>query len=243
MQGVRPAASLACLVLAAACARRPVIAIKPGADFSKIERVALLGFDDAARRRGSGNLVASVFEKQLLHAGYSIVERRRVDQVLSEQRLGASGAVEPRTARKLGKLLGVDAFVLGSVTEFRAAEREQTTLKVEDVRREPIIKRVKKRKKVSEGGLLGKDEWVEYEEDEIVGYNTIRSVRDVPQTRVEPAQVGVAARLVDVATGEVLWVGSTTETGFTTEEAAETAAQRILEAAKRTWPINQGAKK
>lgn len=230
--------------LFAACAGRSVLAIKPGADFSRIDRVAVLRFDDYPRRRGSGDLVASVFEGQLLRAGYSLVERRRVERILDEQRLGSSGAVDPKTARKLGKILGVDAFLLGSVTEFQRAVREQFTTKVEDVRREPIVRRVKKRKRVSSGvPPVTQDEWVEYEEDEIVGYNTIRSVRDVPQTRVEPAQVGVAARLVDVTTGEVLWVGSTTETGFSTEEAAQAAAERILEAARETWPINRGRTK
>lgn len=228
-------AVLVSLAALAACTRRPVLAIKPGADFSKINRVAILGFDDAPRRANSGDVAAGVFEKQLLHAGYSVVERRRVEQLLSEQRLSVSGAVEAKTARKLGRILGVDAFVLGSVSEFRQAVREQYLSPVEDTRREPIVRRVIKRKQVD-------DKWVEYEEDEVVGYNTTRSRHQVPQTHTEPASVGITARLVDVTTGEVLWVGSATESGHSTEDAAEAAAQRILEAARATWPITRGTK-
>ncbi|MBI4422718.1 MAG: hypothetical protein HY554_03260 [Elusimicrobia bacterium] len=217
--------------LLSSCASRPVVAVKPGVDFSKIRRVALLGFDDFPRRRNSGDLVGSMFEKELVAAGYSVVERRRVAQVLSEQRLSVSGAVEPRLARKLGKILGVDAFILGSVTAFQEPEVERYTMEQEDVTREPIVRRVTRRKK---NPLTG--ETVSSEEEEVVGYNTTRTVRQVPQTRSVAAQIGIAARMVEVTTGEVLWVGSATDTGFSMDEAAQDAAHTIMEAVRPTWP-------
>ncbi|MBI4346305.1 MAG: hypothetical protein HY553_05595 [Elusimicrobia bacterium] len=227
------------LFLAAAlfgCARRPIVVLKPTADFSKIERVAVLGFDDFPRQRGSGALVSSIFEKRLLAAGYSVVERRRVDDLLSEQKLSVSGAVDPKLARKLGRVLGVDALILGSVTDFQKAVHEHYTVPVSDVRKEPIIKRVVRRKKVD-------DQWVETEEDQIIGHNTIRTTREETHTRTIQPVVGVAVRMVDVDTGEVLWVGSTSHTALATDEAAEDVATDILDSVKHTWPIMRGKKK
>lgn len=49
---------------------------------------------------------------------YTLIERDKLDAVLAEQRLGASGAVTPQTAAKIGRLLGARFIVTGAVTEF-----------------------------------------------------------------------------------------------------------------------------
>jgi hypothetical protein len=46
------------------------------------------------------------------------VDRRAVQQILQEQNFGASGRVDPATAAKIGKMLGVDALVVGDITTF-----------------------------------------------------------------------------------------------------------------------------
>src|SRR5258708_7571707 len=101
-----------------ACSR-PIVAIKPGVDFTKINRVAILGFDDYPREPNSGEVVGSVFEQHLVSTGWSVVERRRVKELLAEQRLSATGAIDPKTAQKIGGILGVDALVMGAVTTFQ----------------------------------------------------------------------------------------------------------------------------
>ena len=45
--------------------------------------------------------------------GVRIVERDRLEAILAEQKLGASGKVDPATATKIGKLLGARYLVLG----------------------------------------------------------------------------------------------------------------------------------
>lgn len=47
--------------------------------------------------------------------GVQVVERSRLDRVLKEQRLAQTGAVAPTDAGGLGKLMGVDAIVTGSL--------------------------------------------------------------------------------------------------------------------------------
>ena len=56
---------------------------------------------------------------QLVQSGkYVVVERAQLDAILQEQNLGASGAVTPATAAKVGKLLGVQLLLTGSMTQF-----------------------------------------------------------------------------------------------------------------------------
>lgn len=49
---------------------------------------------------------------------YTIIEREKLEKVMEEQKLGASGAVTPQTAAKIGRLLGANYIITGSVTEF-----------------------------------------------------------------------------------------------------------------------------
>ncbi|MGB8700421.1 MAG: CsgG/HfaB family protein, partial [Thermosynechococcaceae cyanobacterium] len=49
---------------------------------------------------------------------FILIERSKIDAVIAEQNLGASGRIEPTTAAQIGRILGVDAVLIGSVTKF-----------------------------------------------------------------------------------------------------------------------------
>src|SRR5688572_26489873 len=53
----------------------------------------------------------------------TIVERKRIDDVLAEQKLQASGLVDTATAVRVGKLLGADLILTGSVVPENDAFR------------------------------------------------------------------------------------------------------------------------
>jgi curli biogenesis system outer membrane secretion channel CsgG len=97
------------------------------------KRIAILSFDDAAveasaaRALGTspdvGAFLAEVVVKELLKdATYSIIERQTIDQVLKEQNFSNTNRVDPKTAAAIGRLLGVEAIVMGSVTQFGVEE-------------------------------------------------------------------------------------------------------------------------
>ena len=50
--------------------------------------------------------------------GFSMVERSKLEHVLSEQNLAASGRVDPSTGAKMGELVGAQYLVMGTVTAF-----------------------------------------------------------------------------------------------------------------------------
>ncbi|MDK2931590.1 MAG: hypothetical protein PWR07_1721 [Bacillota bacterium] len=59
------------------------------------------------------------FETRLVQTGqFEVIERERLEQIMQEQGFGATGLVDPSSAAQIGKLLGVQAMIMGSVTKF-----------------------------------------------------------------------------------------------------------------------------
>lgn len=88
-------------------------------------RIAVLPFDDGSIQRWWGNDwdvgtgVADELVTALLNTGrFRLIERERINHILREQNFGASGRVDPRSAARVGKILGVDYLVMGKITEF-----------------------------------------------------------------------------------------------------------------------------
>ncbi|OGF62387.1 MAG: hypothetical protein A2Y62_17210 [Candidatus Fischerbacteria bacterium RBG_13_37_8] len=66
-----------------------------------------------------GKAAADELVTQLVKSGqFSVIERDKLQAVLDEQALGASGAVQGSTAAKIGKILGIHLILTGSITKF-----------------------------------------------------------------------------------------------------------------------------
>ncbi|PHV63619.1 CsgG/HfaB family protein [Cyanobacterium aponinum] len=99
-------------------------------------RVAVLDFDYSALSNpqwmlsifgGSARGVSDVLVNRLVDSEkYRVIERSRLDAVLAEQNLGASGRVDPSTAAEIGRLLGVEVVIIGSVTQFDIQKQGST---------------------------------------------------------------------------------------------------------------------
>src|SRR5947209_19553516 len=55
-----------------------------------------------------------------------MIERNAIDKILNEQNFANSDRVDPTTAAKIGKVLGVDAVVMGSITECGRGDEYKT---------------------------------------------------------------------------------------------------------------------
>ena len=51
-------------------------------------------------------------------APYSVIERKELDKILAEQNFSNSDRADPQRAAKIGRMLGVDAIIIGSITQF-----------------------------------------------------------------------------------------------------------------------------
>jgi len=66
-----------------------------------------------------GKGVTNLLVKYLVQDGsYSVIERNALDKILSEQNFSNSDRANPTSAAKIGKILGVDAMIVGSITQF-----------------------------------------------------------------------------------------------------------------------------
>ncbi len=66
-----------------------------------------------------GTSASDILTTELFKTGaFIMVERAQLKQVLGEQALGQSGAVNAETAAQAGKVLGLNALVTGSISQF-----------------------------------------------------------------------------------------------------------------------------
>ncbi len=93
------------------------------------KRVAVFDFDygtvhsDVGAIFGSdvdvGKGISDLLVKYLVKDGtYSVIERKAMDKILAEQNFSNSDRANPTSAAQIGKLLGVDAIIVGSITQF-----------------------------------------------------------------------------------------------------------------------------
>jgi curli biogenesis system outer membrane secretion channel CsgG len=116
-------------VLADAKPQAPAAPAAPAQAGGRKKRVAIFDFDYATVRTyaiaafGSdidvGKGVTDLLVRFLVENGtYSVIERKAMDKILAEQNFSNSDRANPNSAAKLGKILGVDAIIVGSVTQF-----------------------------------------------------------------------------------------------------------------------------
>lgn len=103
--------------------------------------------------------IAEEFSVALAGIGKSfrVIDRTHLKSIIKENKLSATGLIDPETARKLGKIAGVDALVTGTLTPF--GDNVRLTVKVLDSETADIIDSAKgdiaKTKAIEE--LQGKD--------------------------------------------------------------------------------------
>ncbi|HBE77339.1 MAG TPA: hypothetical protein DDW65_06095 [Firmicutes bacterium] len=111
---------LLCLLLISSVLYLPTFAAE------KQYKIAVLPFDDGSiteRWWGSHWEVGKGVSDELVSAllatkRFRVIEREQINKVIREQDFGAGGRVDPSSAARIGKVLGVQLLVMGRVTEF-----------------------------------------------------------------------------------------------------------------------------
>ncbi|MCL4510253.1 MAG: CsgG/HfaB family protein [Bacteroidetes bacterium] len=66
-----------------------------------------------------GRYLAEELVTRLFQTGkFKVIERQLLNKVVHEQKLSLTGLVDPNTAKQLGRILGVDAIVSGTITDL-----------------------------------------------------------------------------------------------------------------------------
>ena len=102
-----------------------LLALSPAparAEFKKT-KIAVLDFQIQGGRNDNpdmGKIVAEWFITALVQEGrFDVIERRLLEKVIEEQKIGVSGLVDESSASKLGKVLGAKIVITGTVLEFQ----------------------------------------------------------------------------------------------------------------------------
>jgi curli biogenesis system outer membrane secretion channel CsgG len=93
------------------------------------KRVAVMNFDYATvqssvqsifgANQDIGKGIADLLVDKLVNDGtYSVIERKMLDKIIAEQNFSNSDRADANSAAKIGKILGVDAIIVGSITQF-----------------------------------------------------------------------------------------------------------------------------
>jgi curli biogenesis system outer membrane secretion channel CsgG len=101
------------------------------------KRVAVMNFDYATVQSGVsaifgtnqdiGKGIADLLVDRLVTDGtLSVIERKALDKVIAEQNFSNSDRADATSAAKIGKVLGVDAIIVGSITQFGRDDKQTT---------------------------------------------------------------------------------------------------------------------
>lgn len=88
---------------------------KPGVDFSKYEKIAVIKLDCSVNQ-ATGQEVSDMVALEFIKKGYNVLERSQLKAVIDEEVLAMAGLTESN--KSLLQLSGVNAIVVGSVSRY-----------------------------------------------------------------------------------------------------------------------------
>jgi curli biogenesis system outer membrane secretion channel CsgG len=92
-------------------------------------RVAILEFKNKAQGYAwswyrAGEAAQDMLVTELVKKGnFRVMEREQLAAIMQEKNLSLSGDIDPKTAVKIGKMIGVEYLIAGAVTELGVADR------------------------------------------------------------------------------------------------------------------------
>ena len=84
----------------------------------KVTRVAITEFIYGEEFNDFTKNVQDILYTNLIQRGMIVVEREKLEQVLEEQKISFTGMIDLATATRIGKMLGVEAVVVGTVADM-----------------------------------------------------------------------------------------------------------------------------
>jgi len=120
------------LVMSAACSPSKTVKMQQALSVDKTERVESK-YTGPKRRIGVvefvnkstygqgrlGGAATDILVTELTKSGkFIVVERDRMEKIMEEQKLQSQGMTDPQTAAQVGRILGLEAIVVGAVSQF-----------------------------------------------------------------------------------------------------------------------------
>ena len=186
----------------------PKTVISQSYDFSQVNRIGVMGF---ASPYSSLSGVENLFAKYLIESGFKVVERAQLDAVLQEHNISVSGYLSPATTKKIGEILGVDVLLVGEITSYTPTRKEMTLVATHKTEAHPVYAQT----------LMPGPDGRPMPIAQQVGTTYSQSTDVHPSEYTINAQVGVIAKLIDVETAEIVWIGSLSQESSSALNAAD----------------------
>jgi len=173
--------------------------IKPGA------KIAIMPFKSRADS-GAGSLAADSMILVLQMRGFNVIDREQIERIMREQNLVASGKArltDLEISKRIGKLVNVDYFIFGSVTEYSA--------KSENIALSPVISETDL-ERYRQDLQKFEDYWNSADKEPHRWPNSIQEwqieyASKAKQSYINIARVGITAKIVDMKSTRIGWIG------------------------------------
>jgi len=163
---------------------------KTDLQIEKYKKVAVVPFQGIPTE--VGKVLSEYFITEVMDMGFNVIERTQLEKILKEQNISLSGIIDTETIHKIGKIIGVDALVVGSF-HCRREKREVTIVSGRPrLLRRPLPSRAALRQKQLRPAVVKVD--------------------------IDPEIIfsEISVRFVDIETGEIL-ISSVTKKEYTAE--------------------------
>ncbi|MBU1076479.1 MAG: hypothetical protein KKH98_04260 [Spirochaetes bacterium] len=194
---------IAVLFLLHSCGGKDLV-VKKNYRFDKIKKVLVLQFSDFNGQQNSGNIISDLISYKMLKLQFDVMSRELVNKNEKFEAI-----IEK------AKNLNVDALITGSITKYSLEKK---------------IHKVKKNEKAIsvKGENTGEVNITEEENELIYSSGRIYGANTELPYEVE-ATVGLIAKMIDVKTGETIWINKAQSSGFSIEAAVESAVDSLYE--------------
>ena len=197
------------------CSCGPKTVISQNYDFTNVKRIGLTAFESPYQNlSGAENL----FAKYFIENGFVIIERAKIESVLAEHKLSVTGYLSPETTKLLGKILGVDLLLMCEITGYIPEKKTVAMVETRRTKTEPVYQT---RQTQNPDGTVTVS-------SVLAGQSVTRQKEVNPTEYATSAQVGVIAKLVDVQTAEVVWIGTATGQAGSSLNALDGVAQSLV---------------
>lgn len=212
MKKIACLAALFCVMLAGCT---PKTVLSQTYDFNQMKRIGVMSFSNS-RRSLTG--VENLFAKYLLDGGFKVVERAQLESILAEHNIAVSGYLSPQTTREIGRILGVDVLLIGEISSYRPARTELALTATRRSEAKPVYTQDVMR--MPDGSYAG------YLRN--VGTQVSQSTDVHPTEYTINSRVAIIAKMVDVETAEIIWIGSADDSSSSALDAADSIARRLV---------------
>ena len=151
-----------------------------------------------------------------------------VGKVFLEQDL-TENYLSPNVTRQIGKILGVDVLLIGEITSYLPEQKTMLYRVTKSTSSTPVY-----------NTHVSKGQNGELKYKQTYGGQDYRQNKEVMATEhTIYAQVGVVAKMLDVNTAEVIWVGDDTQEGISGLDALDSSAKGIIKSFDKQVRLSQ----